>query len=278
MYKKMFVLMCVVAMIASSTAMADPNLVGHWQLDEGTGTTTADSSGYGNHGTLVGDPLPGWVLPGAQGSNSAINGPHGNEDATMVSVAHAAEITPTDAITVSAWVKVQAGASQWAWNTALKKMTPATSVYDPVIDDMVDVPAKGWRLQYIDDAYPMMYAHLECENGSAGVWFGSSETPALDDGEWHHVAFTYDSAEGRIRSYTDGFVGSVENSYDGAILASDDPLLIGSGRKPWDGIDNVMIFDRALSPEEIAVLAIPEPATMLILGLGGLLISRRRRA
>jgi hypothetical protein len=40
---------------------ASPNsaLAGHWKLTEGTGTTVADSSGYGNTGTLVNSPA--WV-------------------------------------------------------------------------------------------------------------------------------------------------------------------------------------------------------------------------
>ena len=34
----------------------DVGLVGYWKLDEGTGTTAYDSSGYGNNGTLTGGP------------------------------------------------------------------------------------------------------------------------------------------------------------------------------------------------------------------------------
>ena len=37
----------------------DPTLVGWWKLDEGTGTTARDISGYGNDGTFGGDPQ--WV-------------------------------------------------------------------------------------------------------------------------------------------------------------------------------------------------------------------------
>jgi multidrug efflux pump subunit AcrA (membrane-fusion protein) len=37
------------------------NLYGKYLLNEGTGTTTADSSGNGNTGTLTGSPLPIWV-------------------------------------------------------------------------------------------------------------------------------------------------------------------------------------------------------------------------
>jgi hypothetical protein len=41
-------------MFASVAQAADPSLVGWWKLDESSGTTVADSSGYGNDGTLEG--------------------------------------------------------------------------------------------------------------------------------------------------------------------------------------------------------------------------------
>lgn len=38
-------------------AGSEAGLVGYWQLDEGTGTTTADASGSGHTGTLLGNPV-----------------------------------------------------------------------------------------------------------------------------------------------------------------------------------------------------------------------------
>ena len=45
--------------LTSVTEGADPSLVGWWRLDEGNGTNVSDSSGYGNHGTINGDPQ--WI-------------------------------------------------------------------------------------------------------------------------------------------------------------------------------------------------------------------------
>ena len=47
-------LLVVLMLVGTSAVQADSRLVGWWRLDEGAGGTTADASGYGNHGTLVG--------------------------------------------------------------------------------------------------------------------------------------------------------------------------------------------------------------------------------
>ena len=47
--------------IASGVSIK-PNIVGHWKLDETSGTTATDSSGAGNDGTLNNmDPATDWV-------------------------------------------------------------------------------------------------------------------------------------------------------------------------------------------------------------------------
>ena len=51
-------------------AVSNATLLGHWTCEEGTGTTTADVSGNGLTGTLVGTTLPQWVTPGAVGSGA----------------------------------------------------------------------------------------------------------------------------------------------------------------------------------------------------------------
>lgn len=43
-------------------------------------------------------------------------------------------------------------------------------------------------------------------------------------------------------------------------------------------IDEVRVYDRVLNPAEIAELSIPEPVTLLLLGLGGLALLRKRSA
>ena len=48
-------LAATIALVSTSAGIAAaPDLVGYWRLDENTGTTAADSSGFGNMGTLSG--------------------------------------------------------------------------------------------------------------------------------------------------------------------------------------------------------------------------------
>ncbi|KPL22057.1 MAG: hypothetical protein AMJ75_08800, partial [Phycisphaerae bacterium SM1_79] len=42
--------------IALPARLASADLIGHWKFDDGSGNTAADSSGYGNDGTVCGTP------------------------------------------------------------------------------------------------------------------------------------------------------------------------------------------------------------------------------
>ena len=123
--------------------------------------------------------------------------------------------------------------------------------------------------------------------------------PAVDDGEWHHIVGT--SVNGGVASmYIDGVLveDSTTRSPDVNALIVDerstDPpeLWIGNnagapGREWEGGIDDLAIWGRALSADEVSMIynhtgplsSIPEPGTATLLGLGllGLLGARRRR-
>ena len=68
-------------------------------LDDGHGTQALDASGHGHDGTLIGNPLPVWIL-GVSSNALQFDGIQ-NE----VKVADDPSLTPTNALTVVAWVK-----------------------------------------------------------------------------------------------------------------------------------------------------------------------------
>jgi hypothetical protein len=49
----------------NTTETTNPNLIGYWRFDDGSGTTAEDYSIYENKADLLGDPLPQWISPAA---------------------------------------------------------------------------------------------------------------------------------------------------------------------------------------------------------------------
>ena len=92
-----------------------PGLVGAWAFAEGAGTTTADASGNGNAGTLIG---ASWTTQGRYGNALSFNGTN-----SQVRVADSASLDLTTAMTLSAWI--QPTASQSGWRTILQHETDA---------------------------------------------------------------------------------------------------------------------------------------------------------
>ena len=79
-------------------------MVGWWQFNEDTGTTTADSSGYGDTGTLAGTTKPTWDASGITGS--ALDFVYANNSYVSFNVSSSyPELEVSGSWTVSAWVK-----------------------------------------------------------------------------------------------------------------------------------------------------------------------------
>ncbi len=114
-------------------------------------------------------------------------------------------------------------------------------------------------------------------------------TKPLPLNKWGHVFATYDGSRvsgynadhdpepaGGLKDwnrfpgitiYVDGLAVAKKPNLDGInqTFASDEPLRIGSGNSTLRGlIDNVRIFDRALDPAEVAVLAEPNSISRLL--------------
>ena len=97
MCRKLMFLAClifVLGLFLTSAAQAD--LVGWWRLDDGSGTTAADSSGNGNDGTIQGDPQ--WVA-GKVGGALEFDG-----DGDYVDCGNDAVFDITEEITLSVWI------------------------------------------------------------------------------------------------------------------------------------------------------------------------------
>jgi hypothetical protein len=163
------------------------------------------------------------------------------------------------------------------------------------------------------DTYQAMYSHkdgyqaeprayISGDYGSAaqlGVqgpnefWYTNYAPGDVFDSDWHHVAVSYEYNSGTDHTtmswyYEGALVGTLvdEGPLDYSGLAEwSDPMIGANGNAGYvyncfiGTLDDVAIYDYALSEEQILAHynAIPEPMTIALLGLGGLLLRRRKR-
>jgi thiol-disulfide isomerase/thioredoxin len=230
-------------------AAKDSNLVGWWKFDETEGNTAVDSSGNGNDGTLVGNPV--WRPQGGEIGGAIEFSRKGD----YVKIANEPAFDITNQITISAWV---ASVPEGWTGIVTKRDTKANhrTIASQSPPEWMGIVTKG------DSAWCM----------SINPWinvfhFGVGLNDCLDgmneasEGQWHHVACVYDGKKMRI--YVDGTL-DVSRGRTGPIATNDFPVCIGENIKltkhfhfpSWHGlIDDVRIYNRALSKNEVAVLA-----------------------
>ena len=205
------------------------NLALAWNLNEGSGTVAADSSGNGHDGALTDfdSATTNWIT-GLEGSALLFN------SAAFVETAYPG-ITGTASRTCCAWIMTSEAnrtIMSWGLNTAGKK----------------------WRMR-LD-----VTGGLRVEvNG--GYHYGRT---FLADDEWHHVAVTLeDDGTANVLDtllYVDGLPEITAASL-GQPTDTDPAGVVRIGKSPYHDagffgiIDEARIYDRALSAGEVAGLA-----------------------
>jgi len=217
-----YLFFCVLVLGLVLTGMAKAELVGWWRLDEGSGTTVYDSSGYGNDGTFNGDPE--WVVGKVGGALEFDGGDY-------VNVPGAADINP-ESITLMTWVNF--------------------STVDPADMERQDYLSRG-------DDYAFSL-HEWNNNGmihgivtSAGDWAVVTGNTVVEPDTWYHTAMTYDSSTQILILYLDGQIDGELSVPAGLEHRLGGPLTIGtySGRDLLGRLDEIKIWDEALSQAEI---------------------------
>lgn len=199
-------------------------LVGHWKLDETSGTTANDSSLRNNDGTYTNGVTIGATGPPATGQNSAEF--DGAND--YVAVPNEILYDSVGPVAVAAWFKVDQFNTSW--------------------QPIVTKGATGWRLTRYNSTNTLSFAN---DGLSPGIVVGTTD---FNDGQWHHAAGVYDGSS--LRLYIDGVLDA-SVSVTGTPTANNNDLRIGSidGGTPayWDGwLSDVRFYYRPLSTQELA--------------------------
>ncbi|MHC4546492.1 MAG: LamG domain-containing protein, partial [Planctomycetota bacterium] len=224
MYKKPILLICfILALVLTNTAEAvDPDLVGWWRLDEGSGTTAVDSSGQDNHGTIIGNPP--WV-------NGNIGLALDFDGITQyVNVPHSASLGLTKNFTIAAWIRPDVVSDQYGIVTKCEGTSHKQYVFTIWDGEL--------RLEY------------ELSGNNYNLTGGT-----MTAGNWQHVAVTIDSSL-LVTLYINA-ASTASETAPGEALAQSNPVAIGrwSGtynNRYFDGlIDDARIYNRALTVVEI---------------------------
>lgn len=208
-------------------------LVAYWTLDEGAGTTAADSAGS-NDGTLVNSPT--WTTGKVSGSLYF----DGVDDRINV-----AEVGNT----------LEIGTGDMSWSFWIK--TTSTNVADR--GGIFNGAASGGS-----EGYLFFYWHgsnaigLYIDNGVSTVYNSQPISGAVDvdDGQWHMITAVLDR-DGDISYYADGVLqGTDPAPFPGEDITGSQTMQLarfGVGYMEGD-LDDVRIYNRALSAAEIGEL------------------------
>ena len=148
-------------------------------------------------------------------------------------------LLPRQAFTVECWVRLQPAATDLDAYFLEKQGAGAGSAYETLL-------IGHWRTGRAN-------VLMATEAGSVIIGGG----PVIIDGAWHHVAVTYDATVPgtNFRVYVDG-VEAASGAGTGPLKAGRGPLILGSTRDYRKNgtvmLDEVRLWDRALSPGEIA--------------------------
>jgi len=203
------------------TAILPPGLRGHWKLDESSGLLAADSSGYGNTGTLLNTSGTIWG-PGKLLGALTVDGQN-----DVIAVPDSDSLDVGNALTIAAWIKPRSYAY---YGRILTKGTASGSRYD------LALTGSGLTLKTSSDSV-----------SAAGI---------IQLNTWQHIAVTYDGA--RVRMYVQG-IEKFNAAQNLTIAPSTEPLFIGNVaalNRPFDGqLDDVRLYSVSLTPAEIQSLA-----------------------
>ncbi len=224
---------------------------------------TNDLSGSGNHAVNYGAAF----VAGISGQALRFDG---ND---FVRAADSASLDIPGSISLAAWVKTSVPGTEYVSMVA-KHYTHNNRSYGLFLTDT-------------------MVGYSQFDNASNSD-YDISDNVALNNGQWHYVASTYNATTGDFKLFVDGALRTSENVGSHTLMNSSVPLIMGAYGLSADGytnrgflvgdLDEVRVYNGVLTDTEITILynsySIPEPHSiiLLILATASLWFRQSRRA
>jgi hypothetical protein len=251
MIRKTRIIVTLGLLTLCNLALAVDDPLTHWKFDEGSGTIAYDSADS-NDGVLVNGPA--WTVGRVDGALSF----DGVDD--YVNCGNSWVLNPLDSISITAWIYPNVLTADNHQAIVMRELGP----YQNYAFWVSSREGTGDNLEF------------NVGTGSDNIHYIARG--AISAGKWQHVAVAM--GDGQVSLYVDG-VEKLNVDSNSAMWQGDAPFVIGGrirdGYSDWFNglIDDVRVYDRALSQDEIRVI-IPEPATLFLLSLGGMTILRNR--
>ena len=232
-FRTMFFLVISLLLISASAILADvdEHIVLWLQFDEGEGDTTADSSDYGNDGTIVG---PVWT-DGKYGSALMFDGVN-----DYVEVLSSDELQlSNEGITIAVWFKTEETAGS----------------------DLMFVEKGAWDAGEYALSYPG-YANFRVRFQINQIYGKEtnqidsvSGVPELSDNEWHYAAGVYDATNSVFKVYVDGVLEEEQGANAHVFTPDDQSVYVGTrnitGNYYRGVIDELLIADVPFTAEQL---------------------------
>ena len=169
----------VFALVATTQAAVTlPALAGHWAMAEGSGTTTADSSGNANTGTL--GTGASWTTGPGGAAAIALSG----SSTANVTIAKPV-VNTSQSFTVSAWVKLNSTAG------------------GQTVVSMDATNVSGFYLQLNQSSGKLEFIRAAFDNSNAALAQANSAV-APTAGTWYHLVGVDDTSAGKLEIYVNG--------------------------------------------------------------------------
>ena len=268
--KKVILFLTVLLVVSFS---ADAGFLHHWEMNEASGLSVSDSGTGNSNGAFMQNELPAVAGEGPTWINDTVRGTALVFDGNDWILTDSQGVLGGNARTVAMWFKL---------------------TEDKYRHTLIEWGNGNASQEYFRLLIEDNRLRMEVSGGNALAL----AKEGLVDNQWYHVAMVVDdfnsdgsTTTSEIKFYLDGnelSQSAGRNQVVNTTFIDDEYIRLGGGNsfsgvpQPREALignmDDVRVYDHALSSVEVLAIAVPEPSTIILLSLGGVAMRRKFKA